>query len=274
MKLCNFYSNGNIHTGVLTESGVVDLTQSGLSHSLQDYISSGTLPSVPDAPCLDPESLMYANVTTPAKIVCIGLNYKKHAEETGGTAPAEPVIFSKFNDALSPAGSSVFLPSNSRCYDYEAELVIVIGKWADNISVSNARDCIFGYTCGNDLSARDAQLKSTQWLIGKTYSGFAPAGPVIVTADEFDPNEDHRITCSLNGNLVQDDFTSGMIFNCAELVSYVSRYTRLAPGDLIFTGTPSGVILGRPKGTRVWMKKGDTVSVTIEGIGTLTNTMV
>ena len=274
MKLCNFFVDGRVHTGVLTERGVCDLTAAGFRGTLDDIIVSGALPAVADAPCLDPDSIMFANVTTPSKLVCIGLNYKKHAEETGGAAPAEPVVFSKFNDALSPAGGAVRLPARSRCYDYEAELVIVIGRWADNVSVSEARDHIFGYTCGNDLSARDAQMKSTQWLIGKTYAGFAPAGPFVVTADEFSPDDDHRITCTLNGAVVQDDLTSGMIFSCAELVSYVSAYTRLAPGDLIFTGTPSGVILGKAKGTRVWMKKGDVVSVSIDGIGTLTNTMV
>lgn len=274
MKLCNFFVNGRIHTGVLTDGGVRDLTAAGYGGTLADFISAGALPAVPDGPDLDPDGLMFANVTEPSKIVCIGLNYKKHAEETGGEPPKEPVIFSKFNDALSPAGGAVKLPANARCFDYEAELVIVVGRWADSVSVEEAKDCIFGYTCGNDLSARDAQLRSTQWLIGKTFAGFAPAGPYVVTADEFDPDADHRITCRLNGELVQDDFTSGMIFPCAELVSYVSKFTRLAPGDLIFTGTPSGVILGKAKGTRVWMKKGDEVSVTIDGIGTLTNVLV
>ncbi len=274
MKLCNFFVNGRIHAGVLTDGGVRDLTAAGYGATLGGFIAAGALPTIPDGPCLDPDELMFANVTEPAKIVCIGLNYKKHAEETGGTPPSEPVIFSKFNDALSPAGGAVPLPGSARCFDYEAELVIVMGRRADCVSVEEAKSCIFGYTCGNDLSARDAQMRSTQWLIGKTFAGFAPAGPYVVTADEFDPDDDHRISCRLNGELVQDDFTSGMIFNCAELVSYVSKFTRLAPGDLIFTGTPSGVILGKAKGTRVWMKKGDEVSVTIDGIGTLTNVLV
>lgn len=276
MKLCNFIVDGRVRVGMLTDGGVADLTEAGVSGSLTDIIFSGELPAMPpDGTTLyDPDSLMYANVTEPAKIVCIGLNYKKHAEETGGTPPKEPVVFSKFNDALSPAGGGIRLPPESRCFDYEAELVIVIGRWADRVSVEEAPDYIFGYTCGNDLSARDAQFISNQWLIGKTYAGFAPAGPFITTADQFDPDGDNAITCTVNGNVVQSDLTSGMIFSCAEIVSYVSRYTKLAPCDLIFTGTPPGVILGKPKGSRVWLKKGDRISVTIDGLGVLTNTLV
>ena len=210
----------------------------------------------------------------PEKIVCVGLNYRSHAEETGGEAPTEPVIFSKFPDALAADGDEITLPEWHRCYDYEAELVAVIGKEVYHASLEEAGAAISGYTCGNDLSARDCQFRSNQWLIGKTFPGFAPIGPRIVPAAEFDPAQPHRITCSVNGVTVQDDDVTNMLFSCAEIVRYVSDFLPLKPGDLVFTGTPAGVILGKPKGQRTWLKKGDVVSVSIEGIGTLTNRLV
>ena len=209
------------------------------------------------------------------KILCVGLNYKSHAEETGGEAPREPVIFSKFSDALASDGQEITLPPWHRCYDYEAELVAVMGKALYHAADEDeARAAIGGYTCGNDLSARDCQFRSAQWLIGKSLPGFAPVGPRVVPAAEFDPQTPHRITCAVNGVTVQDDDVTNMIFSCASIVSYISQFMPLAPGDLIFTGTPAGVILGRPKGQRVWLKPGDEVAVTIEGIGTLRNRLV
>jgi 2-keto-4-pentenoate hydratase/2-oxohepta-3-ene-1,7-dioic acid hydratase in catechol pathway len=216
-----------------------------------------------------PDNIEFVNVTAPGKIVCAGLNYKSHAEETGGQTPKYPVLFSKFGDALNPAGAPVTLPGWQRCYDYEAELVVVVGARAYNVSAEDAPEHIFGYTCGNDLSARDCQFLSSQWLSGKSFPGFAPAGPFIVTADTFDPSADNEIVCRVNGERVQSGVTSDMIFTCAETLSAASRCFPLNPGDLIFTGTPAGVILGKPKGERVWLKPGDIVEVTIEGIGTL-----
>ncbi len=211
----------------------------------------------------------------PQKILCVGLNYKSHAEETGGEAPKEPVIFSKFNDALAGDGQKIALPPWHRCYDYEAELVAVIGKPLYHAaSEDEAREAIGGYTCGNDLSARDCQFRSAQWLIGKSLPGFAPVGPVIVPASEFDPQKPHRIRCEVNGVTVQDDDVVNMIFSPAAIAAYISSFMPLGPGDLIFTGTPSGVILGQPKGQRTWLKPGDEVAVTIEGIGTLHNILV
>ena len=209
------------------------------------------------------------------KILCVGLNYRSHAEETGGEAPREPVIFSKFSDALASDGQEITLPPWHRCYDYEAELVAVMGKALYHAADEDeARAAIGGYACGNDLSARDCQFRSAQWLIGKSLPGFAPVGPRVVPAAEFDPETPHRITCAVNGVTVQDDDVTNMIFSCASIVSYISQFMPLAPGDLIFTGTPAGVILGRPKGQRVWLKPGDEVAVTIEGIGTLRNRLV
>jgi len=211
----------------------------------------------------------------PKKILCVGLNYKNHAKETGGEPPKEPVIFSKFNDALASHEQEIPLPHWHRCYDYEAELVVVMGKPLYHAaSREEARAAIGGYTCGNDLSARDCQFRSNQWLLGKSLAGFAPVGPRIVPAEEFDPDQPHRIACAVNGVTVQEDDLSNMLFSCAEIVEYISQFLPLSPEDLIFTGTPSGVILGRPKEQRAWLKPGDEVAVTIDGIGTLRNRLV
>ena len=206
----------------------------------------------------------------PTKILCVGLNYRSHAEETGGEAPKEPVIFSKFNDALAETGQDIVLPPWHRCYDYEAELVAVMGKPLYHAeSEEEARAAIGGYTCGNDLSARDCQFRSNQWLIGKSLPGFAPIGPRIVPAGEFDPQTPHRITCEVNGVTVQDDDVTNMIFSCAAIAAYISQFMPLSPGDLIFTGTPAGVIFGRPEGQQDWLKAGDTLEVHVDEIGTL-----
>lgn len=282
MKICSFIQNGTTHVGAVLDRGVVDLTALGYPADMNRIITGGSdvLATIADTlkeaslPVLNTAELEYACVTTPQKIVCVGLNYKKHAEETGGTAPETPVLFSKFNDALSPAGKSVVLPEWQRSYDYEAELVIVMGKSAYHVQVEEAKDYIFGYTCGNDLSARDCQFLSAQWLSGKSFPGFAPAGPFIVTADSFNPDVYHGVYCEVNGVTVQSGDTSDMIFSCAEIVSNASRYFQLSPGDLIFTGTPAGVILGKEKGSRIWLKPGDVVQVTIDGIGTLVTPLV
>ncbi|MCL1829533.1 MAG: fumarylacetoacetate hydrolase family protein [Oscillospiraceae bacterium] len=278
MKLCCFIKEGESRLGYRGETGVADLTAAGIKGDMNDLISGGAaalaavrkfeekrlLPEIPE------EFVEFGKITEPSKIVCIGLNYKDHAAETGGEIPEQPVVFGKFNDALCPAGSPIALPDSQRCYDYEAELVIIMGAVAREVPVEAASEYIFGYACGNDLSARDCQFVSNQWLIGKSFPDFAPAGPYIVTSDSFDPNG-KDVICEVNGIPVQTGNTRDMIFNCSELVSYVSRFFRLMPGDLIFTGTPAGVILGKPKGSRVWLKPGDTVCVTVEGIGTLEN---
>jgi 2-keto-4-pentenoate hydratase/2-oxohepta-3-ene-1,7-dioic acid hydratase in catechol pathway len=282
MKLLSFIQNGKTHTGALTDRGVVDLTALGLPDNMNDIISGGEamkksiagVLSDNSLPVLDVGSLEFANVTQPQKIVCVGLNYKSHAEETGGTAPKDIVFFSKFNDALNPAGKSVTLPPWQRSFDYEAELVVIIGREAWNVTKEEAPHYVFGYTCGNDLSARDSQFLSSQWLAGKAFPGFAPAGPVIVTADSFDPDADNRIICEVNGVQVQSGVTSDMIFSCAEIISTASRYFRLKAGDLIYTGTPAGVILGKDKGKRIWLKPGDVLKVTIDGIGSLVTPLV
>lgn len=213
-------------------------------------------------------------VTHPEKIICIGLNYRRHATETTNPIPTVPILFSKYNNALSAHRGTVRVSDvPAEQFDYEAELVIVIGKTARNVSEAEALSYVFGYCVGNDFSVRDLQLKTSQWLLGKTCDGFAPLGPYLVTADQVsDPNA-LNIECRVNGEVRQSSNTNDMVFNCATLVSYISRYFALRPGDIIFTGTPEGVILGYPKERQAWLKPGDRISTTIEKLGTLDFTL-
>jgi 2-keto-4-pentenoate hydratase/2-oxohepta-3-ene-1,7-dioic acid hydratase in catechol pathway len=187
--------------------------------------------------------------------------------------PEVPILFNKFNNTVSAHQDIINLPFNSTQVDYEAELVIVIGKKARRVCKEEALDYVFGYCNVNDLSARDLQFRTNQWLLGKSCDRFSPIGPYLVTADEVgDPNQ-LQIRTWVNGELRQDSNTSDMIFACNELVSYISQHMTLDPGDIILTGTPEGVIFGYPKEKRVWLKDGDVLTVEIEKLGRITNKM-
>lgn len=210
----------------------------------------------------------------PGKIICVGLNYRKHAVETGSPIPEFPVLFSKFGNAVAASGQHVVLPEVSSMVDYEVELAMVIGKRAWQVEESEALDYVFGYCTANDLSARDLQMRTSQWLLGKSCDGFCPIGPYLVTADEIpDPNA-LSLRTYVNGELRQNSHTSDMIFDCKTIVSYISRHMTLEPGDLILTGTPEGVVMGYPKERQVYLRDGDEVVVEVEGLGTLRNRMV
>ena len=212
-------------------------------------------------------------VTNPEKIVCIGLNYRKHAAETGNPVPKQPILFNKYNTALNCHGGVIGVSEeDAQKFDYEAELVIVIGRRARDVSEADALNYIFGYATGNDFTARDLQSRSTQWMLGKTLDGSAPVGPWLVTADQVD-GDNLKIECRVNGEIRQSSNTSDMVFNCKQLVSYISKYMTLKPGDLIFTGTPEGVISGYPKDKQVWLKPGDKLVTSIEKLGDLTFTL-
>ena len=212
-------------------------------------------------------------VTNPEKIICIGLNYRKHIAEMNAQVPKMPVLFSKYNTALNNHGGTVGVSETDGAqFDYEAELVIVIGRTARNVSEADASNYIFGYCTGNDFTARDLQRRSTQWLIGKSLDGSAPVGPWLVTADLAD-GDNLKIECRVNGQVRQSSNTSDMVFNCKQLVSYSSKYFTLRPGDIIFTGTPEGVIAGYPKDKQVWLKAGDKVETSIEKLGDLSFTL-
>ena len=276
MKICNILVNNEIHPAVVTERGVIDAAASGLTI---DEIIAGAdrtpcekLAADTSLPVV--ENPVYGNVVDrTGKLICVGLNYRQHAINTNMPIPEYPILFSKFANALVPTGTEVELPEWEDSYDYEAELVIVMGKSAWGVSEEEAKDYIFGYTCGNDFSCRDPQMRSGQWLIGKTMPGFGPCGPCIVTADEFDPDKPHFIQSYVNGEKRQDSDVTDVIFSAAQVVSYASKYMRLEPGDLIYTGTPSGVALEGTVNKFGWLKKGDTVEVRIEGIGSLFNKM-
>ncbi len=208
-------------------------------------------------------------VTDPEKIVCIGLNYRRHAAETGNPVPKMPILFNKYNTALNCCGGTVAVSKEKATkFDYEAELVIVIGRTARNVSEADAPNYIFGYASGNDFTARDLQSRSSQWMLGKSLDGSGLVGPWIVTADQVD-GDNLKIECRVNGEVRQSSDTSDMVFNCKQLVSYISDYMTLRPGDIIFTGTPEGVISGYPKDKQVWLKPGDKLTTSIEKLGDL-----
>lgn len=207
---------------------------------------------------------------SPGKILCVGLNYRSHAEESAMDIPSEPVLFSKFNNALAAHEQVIELPPVAQEYDYEVELALVIGRQAKNVSESEALDYVLGYCNANDLSARDLQFRTGQWLIGKTLDGFLPVGPWLVTADEIADPQDLRVRCWRNGKLVQDSTTADMIFSIAEIVAHCSRLMTLEPGDLIITGTPEGVVFGAAE--KNWLRAGEEVVVEVEGLGRLRNT--
>jgi 2-keto-4-pentenoate hydratase/2-oxohepta-3-ene-1,7-dioic acid hydratase in catechol pathway len=213
-----------------------------------------------------------ACVLAPQKIIMVGLNYRRHAEEAKSPIPDTPMLFGKFNNALAAHGDVIRLPTKyAAAFDYEAELIIVIGRLAADVPEAEALDYVFGYSVGNDLSARDLQRRTSQMLLGKSLDGFAPIGPWLTGSGLVDRPDDLKIICSVNGQIRQSSSTSDMIFSCRQIVSYISRYMTLLPGDIIFTGTPEGVAAGYPEGEWPWLKPGDNVSVSIEQLGTLTN---
>jgi 2-keto-4-pentenoate hydratase/2-oxohepta-3-ene-1,7-dioic acid hydratase in catechol pathway len=209
-------------------------------------------------------------VRNPRKIVCVGLNYRRHAREIGMAEPKAPILFNKFNNALTHHRAVVptaGLPGNH--FDYECELVIVMGRHCAGVSEAQALDYVFGYCTGNDFSERSYQLLTSQWLAGKSSDGFAPLGPYLVSADLVaDPNA-LAIETRVNGELRQSSSTADFIFNCQQIIAYTSRLFPLEPGDIIYTGTPEGVILGMPKERQAWLKPGDKVVTTVGMLGAL-----
>ncbi|WP_078429233.1 fumarylacetoacetate hydrolase family protein [Alkalihalobacterium alkalinitrilicum] len=274
MKLVVFREENKERVGIKTEEGIYPIEK-----SLKEIISNGLnngndIENLIDltSGVLSEEEIEFLPCVPPGKkIICVGLNYRRHAEEAGMPIPEVPVLFNKFENALTAQDKEVTLPNVAKQYDYEAELGIVIGKQAKQISRENALDYVFGYCAVNDISARDLQLRTPQWLLGKSLDGFCPVGPYVVTADEVGNPNELGIRCFLNGELRQNSNTSDMIFKVDEIVSFISTYITLEPGDLILTGTPEGVIAGYPEEQREWLKSGDQVKVEIDKIGQLTN---
>lgn len=290
MKLFSYYDSkehSKTHLGLYTDSGYINVEEtvrqnkSTLPTTLEElYHSSKPQQSILEeyqqlVPVfLDPHQIQYApSVPTPGKILCVGLNYNSHIEETGMVNNSQfPPLFSKFTTSLLGHNQTIHLPEGATEFDYEAELVIVMGKVAKHVSPKDALSYVYGYSIGNDFSARDLQMSTSQWLLGKACDDFAPLGPYLVTADEVDP-DCLEISCKVNGITRQSSNTKNMIFSCAKIISYISNFMTLQPGDIIYTGTPEGVILGYEKENQSWLKPGDQVSVTIEHLGVLSNTL-
>lgn len=289
LTLLNMRRDGEFRLGVKTTKGVLDAGEAArLLHmhapattdDLLEYEDGPSLNALVDAASkssaaqkafLKEESIEYGPaVTRPAKIVCVGLNYRRHAAEIGMPIPKQPVLFNKFNNALNYHNGAIKLPvEGAKKFDYEVELVIVIGKQGKNVSEADALSYVAGYCTGNDFTARDLQLETGgQWMLGKTPDQFAPLGPYLVTADQIDP-DNLKIECRANGETRQSSNTSDMIFNTRQIISFTSRFITLKPGDIIFTGTPEGVIQGKPKDKQVWLKPGDKIACSLEKLGEL-----
>ncbi len=294
MRLLTFRSTGGLALGVKTALGVLDvqaairdLGNDGVPASADDFFAQGldavmsldafAKKALADARCAawlrnEAELRLGPCVHNPEKILCVGLNYRRHAAESGARVPDVPVLFSKFNNALAAHGEAIPLSSHAKEYDYEVELAVVIGRTAQNVPVEKALDYVLGYCNANDISARDLQMRTPQWLLGKTMDKFCPIGPYLVTADEVGDPQTLTTRSWLNGELRQNSSTADMVFSVAEIISYSSRYMTLKPGDVILTGTPEGVILGMKD--KVWMRAGDTISIEVSGLGTLSNPLV
>jgi 2-keto-4-pentenoate hydratase/2-oxohepta-3-ene-1,7-dioic acid hydratase in catechol pathway len=295
MKLVTIKKEGKHVLGVKIENGLIDLEEAlkerpnNQVHTnimnviaggteaisiLEDYIAN--LPTVDKTNYLKNEEEIEWGpcVTQPNKIICVGLNYRKHADETNSPYPEVPILFNKFNNALTGHKCEIAVPKVTQRLDYEVELGVVMGKEAKYVSKENALDYVFGYCTANDLSARDLQKRTPQWLLGKTCDDFSPIGPYLVTADEVGNPNNLQLSTYVNGEKRQDSNTSDMIFYVNEIVSYISQHMTLTPGDVILTGTPAGVIIGYPLEKRVYLKPGDVVTVEVEKLGTLTNKLI
>jgi 2-keto-4-pentenoate hydratase/2-oxohepta-3-ene-1,7-dioic acid hydratase in catechol pathway len=298
LKLVTFIFNDSNRFGVKTNQGIMDVEEAlqllpttGVPTDVHQVIDGGKVavevlqtyvdkflrsPFVNSSQVMiDETKITYAPcVTRPNKIICVGLNYRKHAEETNSPIPQYPILFNKFNNTLNGHGQDVELPRASVKVDYEVELALVIGKKTKYVTRENALDHVFGYCNVNDISARDLQLRTQQWLLGKTCDGFSPLGPYLVTADEVGNPNQLELKCTVNGEVRQHSNTSDMIFPCDEIISYISQHFTLEPGDVILTGTPEGVVIGYPVEKQVYLKHGDIVTIEVEKLGTLTNRFV
>jgi 2-keto-4-pentenoate hydratase/2-oxohepta-3-ene-1,7-dioic acid hydratase in catechol pathway len=286
MRLATISTPHGPRVAIATADGYIDLhaTDPGLPTCIKSLLAaSPAVRKAAAAAASSPNGVKYAAnavkllppVPNPGKILCIGLNYRDHAIEGGKAIPTEPVLFGKFPNTLIAAGEPIILPPVATKVDYEAELVIVIGKKGKHIPNDNsAFEYVGGYTCGHDVSARDWQFRGEekQWIIGKTFDTFAPTGPVLVTADEITDPHHLQVQLRLNGTTLQNSNTKEFIFGVPHLLWFLSQVITLEPGDLIFTGTPPGVGIARKP--PVLLKAGDVAEVEIEKIGVLKNPVV
>jgi len=290
LTLLTFRDQGTDRLGAKTDKGILDvaraaslltmyapatmddLLQQEDGPSVQAVVEAALRGSEAQAAFRPEEGIEYGPlVSRPDKIVCVGLNYRRHAEEIGSPVPDYPVLFNKFNASLNRHKGAVKLPVDlATNFDYEVELVIVMGATASRVSDADALTYVAGYATGNDFTARDLQYgRGGQWMVGKAIDGFATIGPYLVTADQIDPDT-LTLECRVNGETRQSSTTSDFIFGTRTMISYISHHFTLKPGDVIFTGTPQGVIQGMPKEKQVWLKPGDKLACSVERLGELT----
>ena len=274
MKLVSFTAlDGKTHPGALFESRnlVVGLNGAGF-HSTLDVIAAGLSEAKEEVtyPTFNLNEIRLGPpLPNPPRIFAIGLNYREHANETGKPIPTTPIVFLKLPTAIIGPGDPIVLPKNSSEPDYEAELALIIGKGGFRIPAEKWREHVYGYTIVNDVSARDVQRSSTQFSLAKSFPTFCPMGPAIVTADEIPDPHALSIRLSIDGEVLQNSNTGELIFKIPALIEYISSITPLLPGDIVSTGTPSGVGAGRTP--RRWLKPGESVTISIEALGSLTN---
>ena len=275
MKLASI--GGRAH--LVVDGRLVDVERaSGGAMSADPMAHLGSLGALADLPVPADASAaehaaFEAPVPRPPKVLAIGLNYRRHAEETGFDIPTEPVVFAKLSNAICGPSDDVVIPAETKQIDWEAELVIVIGKPGTKISAANAWDHVAGFTCGQDISDRAEQFRgANQFTFAKSYDTFAPIGPYVVTLDELSDPSDLRIACTIDGETMQDSRTSDFIFSIPEIIEWLTRYASLQTGDLIFTGTPEGV--GMALEPARYLEPGMVIGTEIEGLGTMTNTCV
>jgi 2-keto-4-pentenoate hydratase/2-oxohepta-3-ene-1,7-dioic acid hydratase in catechol pathway len=273
MRFVTFQSGTEAHPGAVLDDVVLDLKPMGFDSLLQvieggtkiESLTGNSKHRLADVHLLAP-------IPKPRKLICVGLNYRDHAEETGAQIPKVPTIFNKFHTAVIGPGAKVVLPKVSKAPDYEAEFAFVIGAGGRNIAAEDWQKHVFGYTLVNDVTARDYQRATSQWLMGKTFDTFAPMGPWIITADEIADPHDLDIQMEINGEILQDSNTRELIFKVPDLIAFLSSVFTLEPGDIVSTGTPAGVGFAR-KPPR-YLHPGDQMTVRMPAIGELQNPVV
>ncbi len=284
MRLVTFTHQGQRRLGARSGDSIIDLSAAdpSIPSAMKEFLEAGDSAVSRARAVINSgthaisatDVTIHAPIDNPEKIICIGLNYADHAAESGMPIPDEPIVFSKYASSIIGPDENIVAPSASSQVDYEVELVVVIGKRGRNISEDDALDHVAGYMVGHDVSARDYQLEKpgAQWMMGKTFDTFAPIGPDLVTTDDVPDPHNLGIRCILNGETVQDSNTSQLIFGVPKLVAYLAHVFTLTPGDLIFTGTPPGVGMGREP--QLWLKQGDQVICEIDGLGRLENPVI
>lgn len=277
MRLLSYLLKKQVHVGVIKGEGIIDLGQHDVGRSVKQILRRGALERVAELHEELPADVSLGDVAflppvlKPDKILCIGVNYKKHVLEMGRELPKRPWVFVRFANSFVGHGAEMIRPAVSENYDFEGELAVVIGRSAHRVPAADAMEYVAGYCCLNDGSIRDYQRHSSQFTAGKNFLHSGSMGPCLVTKDEIGDVERLQLETRLNGELMQSSSTGDLIFDIPALIEYCSTFTRLEPGDVIATGTPGGV--GAARTPPVWMKPGDTIEVSISGIGDLQNTI-